>query len=298
MRFLSRAAGLALALLASRAAPALACAVCGVGDPTLTVAGSERPFAGRLRLSGTLRLGGLRVGTPGLDEISLREQRFDLGLAYAPLPTLFLSLALPLLHRDTVDVQGRRAGTTGPGDVELRAKYFAWQGRKGPFSHQVAFMGGLKLPTAPLQEGADGQPLSENLQPGMGAVTPLVGAFYGFTRGPYSLFASATFYLPFAVRAGPHGGDSLRSSIAAQLQPRRAFALRFGLDTRLDSSADQNGVSDPNSGGFVGYVSPELVLSPVTDLVLQVGAHFPVLQALRGYHREGPILALGALYDF
>jgi len=100
------------------------------------------------------------------------------------------------------------------------------------------------------------------------------------------------------VREGPHGADSLRSSISAQIQPQRSFALRFGLDTRLDSSAELNGASDPNTGGFVGHVSPELVLSPVTDLVLHAGAHFPVVQALRGYHREAPILAVGALYDF
>ncbi len=293
-----RALALLVALLSLRAAEAQACAVCSVGDPTLTVAGNERPFEGRFRLSGTLRLGGLRSGAPGRDEIALRERRLDLGVAYAPLPTLFLSVALPLLHRDTTDVQDRRQSTFSLGDVELRAKYFAWQGRRGPYAHHFAVQGGLKLPTAPLVRGVDGQALSMNLQPGMGAVTPMVGAFYGFSRGIYSLFASATFYLPIAVREGPHGADSLRSSISAQIQPHRSFALRFGLDTRLDSSAELNGASDPNTGGFVGHVSPELVLSPVTDLVLHAGAHFPVVQALRGYHREGPILALGALYDF
>jgi hypothetical protein len=292
-----RAVALLVALLASRAAPARACAVCGVGDPTLTVAGTERPFAGRLRISGTLRLGGVRVGVPGVDEIVSTEQRFDLGAAYAPLPTLFLSLALPALHRDAVDVHRRRSSTLGLGDIELRAKYFAWQGRRGPYTHQFAIQGGLKLPTAPVQRDAEGKPFSANLQPGMGAVTPLAGAFYGFTRGPYSLFASATLYLPFAVRAGPHAGDSLRSSVSAQLQPLRSFALRFGLDTRLESSADQDGKPDPNTGGFAGYVSPEVVVSPVRDLVLQVGAHFPVLQAFRGYHREETILALGVIYD-
>ncbi|MFO0757220.1 MAG: hypothetical protein U0359_12065 [Byssovorax sp.] len=287
----------AVALAALTPAPARACAVCGAGDPTLTVAGTERPFDGRFRVSGLVRLGSVRSGAPGVDEASIAERRLDLGLAYAPIRTLFLSLALPALQRDALFQRGERRSYLSLGDIELRAKYFAWQDRRGLFFHQFAVLGGVKLPTSPLQRGPDGAALPDNLQPGMGAVTPLAGAAYAMTRGPYSLFASAAIYLPFAVREGPHGGDSLRSSFAAQLQPMRVFAARLGVDTRLDTSADRDGKPDPDTGGFIGYLKPELVLSPVTDLVFQVSATFPVIQALHGNHHEGSILALGVSYD-
>ena len=78
----------------------------------------------------------------------------------------------------------------------------------------------------------------------------------------------------------------------------RRFAARLGIDTRLDGTASADDKPDPSSGGFVGYLSPQLVVSPATDLLVQVGAHFPVVQALRGFHREGAILAVGATYDF
>src|SRR6202042_2123642 len=105
------------------------------------------------------------------------------------------------------------------------------------------------------------------LQPGMGAVSPFVGAFYGFTRGPWSFYASAVVLLPFAVRAGPHASDSFKTAASVQRQIGRLFASRLGVDTRLDGTCEAYGKPDPNSGGFVAYLSPELVLSPVTDLI-------------------------------
>ncbi|MEO7330318.1 MAG: hypothetical protein ABI193_17210 [Minicystis sp.] len=122
-------------------------------------------------------------------------------------------------------------------------------------------------------------------------VVPGPGMISGRTGGPP---AGDRRYPPFAVREGPRASDSLRSSVSAPVQPARAYALRFGLDTRLESGAQQEGKPDPNGGGLVGHVSPEVVVSPLPDLVVQVGAHFPVLQALGGHHREGPILAIGA----
>src|SRR5262249_4425432 len=75
------AGALATAILVMAIArPAAACAVCGAGDPTLNAAGTERPYAGRLRLSGDLRLGGARVGAEGTGLLELREERLDLGV--------------------------------------------------------------------------------------------------------------------------------------------------------------------------------------------------------------------------
>jgi hypothetical protein len=275
-----------------------ACAVCGAGDATLTVMGAERPFAGRLRISGELRAGTARV-TPAIGPaIDVHEQRFDLGVAYAPLPTLFLSLSLPLLRREASLSNGAAITAFGLGDVEIRAKHFIWDARKGQYRHQIALQGGLKLPTAPVQRDAYGVSLPADLQPGAGAITPTLGAVYALSNGPWSLYASAAFYLPFAVREGPHSSDSLRAAITGQRQLSPAVATRVGFSTRLDAAGERDGQPDPSSGGLMGFVSTELVVSPVTDWVFLAGAYFPALQALRGGHREGTILALGATYDF
>lgn len=296
----ARVAAVLFAALASLAgaATAEACGVCGSGDPTLTVMGAERAFDGRFRIAGDLRLGSSRVGA-GAGEIEVREQRLEVSAAYAPTATTFLSVAFPVLRRaaEGGGAHGAHKTVFTPGDVEIRAKQFVWSARKGPFVHQAAIQGGLKLPTAPVQTDAAGTPLPSVLQPGMGAITPFAGLFYGLVRGPWSLYSSATVYLPYAVREGPHASGSFRTSLSGQRQIGRAFAARLGLDTRLDSNASAGEKVDPNSGGFIGYVSPELVLSPVNDLLFVVGAHFPAVQALRGHHREGALLSFGVTYD-
>ncbi len=140
--------------------------------------------------------------------------------------------------------------------------------------------GGLKLPTAPVQRDAYGetcQPISSPAR----ARSPRAGAVYALSNGPWSLYASAAFYMPFAVREGPHSSDSLRSSITGQRQLSSAVATRLGFSTRLDAAGERDRQPDPTSGGLMGFVSAELVLSPVTDWVLLAGAYFPAVQALR-----------------
>lgn len=293
-----RSLALAAALLcAVSARTAAACAVCGAGDPTLNAAGTERPYAGRLRLSADLRAGGARVGERGAGLLMLREQRLDLSVAYAPTAPLLLTIDLPGLHRRVTSGAGDRADAWTPGDVDLRVRGFILRAARGAFTHEVALVGGLKLPTAPLAAGPSGAPLPPALQPGGSSITPLAGAAYDARRGPWFFYASAAFFLPFAIRTGAHACDVLRASASVQYQPRPAFAARLGLDARIESSAANDARADPDAGGVLGYVSPEVLVSPATDLVLVFGARFPAAQALRGAHREDTIVSIGVAYD-
>ena len=272
--------------------------MCGCGDPTLTVMGDEKPFGGRVRAAAELRIGRTRVGEPGVDEIVLTEERLELAVAYAPTRSLFLVLAVPVLYRQAAFHDGARSRFFTIGDVEARIKQFVWSVRRGPFQHQVALQGGLKAPSAPVQNDDHGAPLPAALQPGLGAVAPSAGLFYGLGNGPWSFYTSATVYMPFAVRSSAHASDSFRTSASLQRQVGRPFAARIGLDTRLDGSGAVQGKTDPDSGGFVAYLSPALVVSPVNDLLLAAGAHVPFAQALRGYHHEDTIGTLSVTYDF
>lgn len=300
-RSLGALGALGAALVASGLAhpvTARACAVCGCGDPTLTVMGDEKTFEGRARIAGELRVGHVRVGEPGVSEIGVTEERFEVTGAYAPTPSLLLVVALPTLARQLSfpDKTSGRFFTVG--DLDIRAKIFVWSGRRSGFQHRVALQGGVKLPTAPVENDDRGAALPAALQPGLGSITPFAGLFYGAGRGPWSVFASATVYLPYAVRDSAHASDSLRASTSVQRQVGRRFAARIGLDTRLDASGESNGKPDPNSGGFVAYLSPAMVLSPTTDILLAVSAHSPFVQALQGFHHEATIAAFSVTYDF
>jgi hypothetical protein len=280
------------------ARPAAACAACGCGDPTLTTLGTEQPFAGRLRASLTAQLRTDEVGTPGEDELALREARFDAALAWAPHERLFLVLTVPTLWRRIEYVNLASQSTFGLGDAELRAKGFVW--RDQPFSpnHLVSLTAGVKLPTAPEQKAPDGEPLPIELQPGTGSFDPLAGASYSAFAGDWSFYASTQLTWPTGGNDGFRGSRSLRGTLAAQAQVTEVLALRGGFDSRYDGKSLEDGEESPDSGGFIGFALAELLVSPAEDLLLLASARIPVVNALDGEHREGPFWSLGVAYDF
>jgi hypothetical protein len=184
--------------------------------------------------------------------------------------------------------------------VETRVQLEAWAARYSTVRRRLVLFFGTKVPTAPVQSDASGALLPSVLQPGCSSVVPLLGAAYVVAHAPWSWTASGTLLLPFVVREdAPHSGNSLRASLIGQWQPLRWLGARGGLLGRLDGGGLlADGQSDPSSGGFVGYVSADALVSPATDLVLSVGGMVPVVQAWRGEHHEGPILAASAAYDF
>ena len=297
---LSRCAG-AFALLATIAATAPrahACAACECGDPTLTTMGSEKPFSGRLRLSLDMRYRTDHVGRPAIDELDIHEERADLAVSWAPREWLLLAADLPLVDRQVSYVNLARQNLAGPGDLELRAKAFVYRDRHFAPRHLVAVQLGASLPTAPLLRDGRGMALPSEAQLGTGGVSPLAGLSYGFFADPWSIYASAIGYLPTGSRAGLEPGASLRSTVAAQFQVRTWLAARLGVDTRLDQRSVEQGQDDPDSGGFIGYLSPQVILSPAMDVVVSAAVRVPVENALHGAHREGLIAQLAVTRDF
>jgi hypothetical protein len=278
---------------------ARACSVCATADPTLTVSGSELPYRGRLHLSADARIGDVRVGTPGIDEIVLTDRRFELGATYGPVPDVLVSVLVPGLARHFVTARGNAFDRTSLGDVELALNGVLWRRADGRGRRRLGLFGGLKLPTAPIEADEAGVPLASALQPGCSSVVSVGGVYYAAGRGLFSVYASGLVFLPIPVRDGPHAGDSLRTTTSVQLQPTPRFASRLGVSTRLETPGElAPDRADPNSGGFVGYVTSELVMSPATDVVITLGGSFPVVQALNGSHHEGAVASATAGFDF
>lgn len=286
------------AVVALVLAPAvgLACATCACGDPTLTSMGAEQPFTGRLRLATSLRAWGHTEGEEAVDATTLRELRMDVSVAYAPVPWLFLSALLPLQARSVRDVSLARETAWGVGDVELSAKAFVYRDRDFSPRHLFSVLAGVKLPTAPTQY-AGRVPLSLDAQLGSGSVDPLLGVAYAHFRSEWSFLASATGYLPTRGREDFRAGASLRTTVAAQYQTSPRWALRLAADGRLASASDTRGVLDPVERGFVGFLSPDVLLSPVTDVVVQLGVRVPVVHLVHGPMRETPIVQAAVAYD-
>ncbi len=274
--------------------PFIACAVCATADPTLMASGEEQPFRGRLRLDADARIGHVEAGSMSLD-----DRRVEIATTWAPLRALELGFAAPYLFREVQDASLHAIDHATIGDVELRSNLLAYESRGAFGRRRFGLIASLKLPTAPIEHDSHGAPLSSVLQPGCGSIAPTLGAYWSAGRAQWSYYASASLFLPFSVRDGPHTGDSFRASAHVQFQPTSRFAGRVGLFTRLDASGElAPGVDDANSGGFIGYVTSEIVFSPTTDLVVTIGVFFPVIEALRGVHHESAIAALTVAYDF
>lgn len=276
---------------------AWACATCACGDPTLSSMGAEQPFEGRLRLSTTLRAWGHTMGREGEDATALRELRMDVAVAYAPVPWLMLAVNLPLQARETREVSLARERGWGVGDVDVSAKAFVWKDKDFSPDQLVSVVAGVKLPTAPTLRAADGAVLGLDAQLGTGSVDPMAGlAWQGF-RGPWSFLASAMGFLPTRGREGFRAGASVRTSLGAQYQPGTRWAVRLGLDTRVEAPNDIDGEREPDGGGFIAYASPDVIYSPATDVVLQAGVRVPFVSQLRGRVVTTPIAQLSLAYD-
>jgi hypothetical protein len=279
---------------------ARACATCACGDPTLTVMGAQQPYANRFRPSLEFQYRTDAVGEAGVDRVELREQRLTLGVAYAPLEWLMLSATLPLLWRTVTDVSLAETSLFSPGDLELRSRIYFWRDREFAPRHLLAAVAGLQLPTAPLDQEASGEYLEPELQGGTGAFQPVLGASYSFFADPWSVYASELAYIPFHSRADWHNGAAWRGSHVVQYQFVDWFAARFGANFRWEmrTRRDQPPDPEPDTGGFVLFLMPSVVLSPVTDLVINIDLQLPVVNALFGDHDEGPLFAVAVAYDF
>jgi hypothetical protein len=300
-----RALALALAAIVAAPSVARACATCACGDPTITTMGSEKRFAGRLRLSAEVRR---RAET--IDGVDVADHRMILAAAYAPWSRLILAADLPLVWRD-----GESAATAGPGDAAVRGKLFVLQAGRDTARHLVAVTGGVKVPTA--LRRANGEPVA--LEPGTGSVDPELGLGYGFFAYPWSVQASASALRPIGGWDDSEPAPALRSSLGVQYQPSWALAFGLAVDTRLEGDAraattgQESGlgrslVAAPHDGHEHGDASSRgtgalVMLAPTAstqvgaDLFLSATVRVPVWRDLPTGHDEGLTVAFALVKD-
>ena len=276
----------------------VACSTCGCGDPTLVVMGAEQPAAQLLRFSAQVRTRSDDVGQRGVDRTQYREWRLDLAAAYAPARWLVLSATLPAVTTLVTFANAAQQRATGIGDPEVRGKVFIYRDRDFAPRQLVALIGGAKFPVSPLQRDQTGRPLNVDAQISTGTLDAIFGASYAAFVNRWSFYVSATDYLPTLQRHALRPGNSLRTSVTAQWQALTWLAPRLGVDTRWDNWSRIEGERDTDSGGFVAFLSPELLWQPLSRLTLLATARLPVWNELNGRHLEGPYLGAGAIFDW
>lgn len=277
--------------------PVHACATCTAGDPTLAQMGQEAPFAGRVRLAGSIRHASYRIGRPGIDRLDVREQRLDLSASWSPWSPLTVSLNVPLVRRRVDYVHLARDETYGPGDLDLRMRLVLFRDRSFDPDHLVSLVAGTELPTTPRLRDGQGRVLPEDAHPGTSSWDPYLGVSYVHLRERWSFFGSATGQWFGEGIGGLQLGPSLRLAAQGQWQPDPRVGVQLGGLLRVDDAPRLDGRSLPEGAGAILFVSPGLVASPATDLVLSAVVRIPIVQALSGAHREGVVAELGVAVD-
>ncbi len=263
--------------------------------------GAEQPFAGRVRLSLEASSRTDAVGAPGVNQVQILDQSLTLGAAWSPHDRVQLALSAPLGRRVAEDVSLARTTVWSPGDLALRSRVVLLRATPARGSALAGLGAGARLPTAPVVHAPDGARLPMSAQLGTGVATATLGGWGFRSWGAWATYASAEAWLPVPAlaRAGFDStpGRSGRATAALQWAPVVKAALRASLESRLDQVATHGGAPEPDTGGGIVFSRLDLLLTPVTDLVLQFGVSVPTISALRGHHVEGPALALGATLD-
>lgn len=286
------------------APPALACSVCGCGDPLLT---SSDPAAitGQLRLqldTEFLRVDAGNDADPALTD-RLKQWSYRFNAVYRPTEALSLSATLPLVSKVITTVGGGTSATasdvTGLGDVELAARYALWRrlelgnGRV----QELAVSAGSSMPTGPNDLRSRGERVDEHGQLGTGAWGPFAGVHYRLEQGRWLGFGSVSARAHSENGHGYRYGAALLWSVHGQYSPSRRVVLDLGVDGRHAAADRDSGAAVQNTGGTVLSAAPGVYLDAFGGTWLFVRGQLPFHQRLRGEQDQLPTVVAGVQYQ-
>lgn len=279
-------------------AVASACPTCGCANPALTTIGADQPFAGRIRFAATLRAWQQLDGTPQVNQSQLRELRMDLTASWSALRRLTLLVNVPLQIRERSDISLARERGFGLGEIDLSGRLLLLGAEGLRPRHLISLVVNARLPTAPTLHAQNGTAFETDAQLGPGAFVPGLGVFYSaFIGDTWSTFVSVLGELPTEGRYGLRVGPSASLFATVQYQPWRFLGFRAGLDNRYEFTSYQNGVVDNSMRGLVMQAVADVVVSPVSEVIVFAGARIPFLQLRDGPVVQSPIFLVTVVLD-
>ena len=210
---------------------------------------------------------------------------------------LRLPITWPVPNRTLDSFNLETQESTALGDIRVTAKFFLQE--KDSFqTHMYGLLAGARLPTAQ-EQTSNGIPLEFDAQPGIGAGVINAGIWYSYYNFPWlGHFSSTYHHMPNEGFQGFLAGDALVTTIGLQYASTFKYAFQLAFDTRYSQKDTFFDIEDPDSGGFIGYLSPGFVYSVKTDLLFFANIKLPVVDNLNGNHEEGAIFNIGVTYDF
>jgi len=303
----ARAVSLATAACAALAArPALACSVCGCGDPLVgvgQVAGPAGQFG--LELDGQYLYQEAGGEEPGTLDI-LNQWSLLLTASYTPVTNLNLVVTLPWVWKDMqMEMQdGTRMSSSnlnGFGDMQVGARWFFWEKLDlgNAIRHTLSVSASTYIPTGNNSAvDADGIRIDEHGQVGTGGWGPNAGLFYRMQGDLWSAYAGVWGLYRTVNSYGYRFGAAALWTIAGQYQPLEWLAVALGVDGRLAGIDVDGGVDVENTGGLVLAAVPAVYARLFPGGWLLAKAQLPFATSLNGVQTIGPVVTVGLRYEF
>jgi len=296
----------ASAFLVASASPALACSVCGCGDPLVGVGQVAGP-AGQLglELDGQYlhqKAGGEEPGTLDI----LNQWSLLLTASYTPIADVNLVVTLPWVWKDMqMEMQdGTRMSSSnlnGFGDMQVGARWFFWEhldllhGTRQTLSASASTF----IPTGNNSAAdTDGTRIDEHGQVGTGGWGPNAGIFYRFQGDTWSAYAGVWGLYRTVNSHGYRFGAAALWTVVGQYQLLDWLALALGVDGRVAGFDVQDGVEVENTGGLVLAAVPAVYAKVFPGGWLLAKAQLPFATSLNGIQTIGPVVTVGLRYEF
>lgn len=247
-------------------------------------------FAGR---EGLL-VDGVEVPDPMRREISVFAQPLVV-LPYAITPMWTTRVIVPLVHKgmDFIAPDGVPGSysTGGVGDVILDTKWVFLNKNRLGGTTRLGIEGGVKIPLGKTSaEFPDGTIAPRPLQVGTGSWDFPFKALFTMTEGHFGLLSNVGYRVN-TTHDGFKAGNVFSYDLAAGLRfvpwvyrslSDQSLVLYLELNGKVGARSEIGGLSNPDSGGHLLFLSPDLQWIPLPWLLFEGSVQFPIVQDLNG----------------
>jgi len=299
------AAAVTATSLSFAASPALACSVCGCGDPLVGVGQVAGP-AGQLGLELDGQWLSQKAGgdVPDTTDV-LNQYSVLLTASYTPVANLNLVVTLPWVWKNMQMEMpdGSRmtsSNLNGFGDMQFGIRWFFWEDTDvGNRTRQTLSVSASTF--APTGNNSavqsDGERVDEHGQIGTGGWGPSAGLFYRIQGDVWSGYAGVWGLYRSVNSSGYRFGSAALWTVAGQYQPLDWLAVALAVDGRAAGSDVQDGAAVENTGGFLLAAVPAVYVNVFPGGWLLAKAQLPFATKLNGVQTIGPVITAGLRYE-
>ncbi len=256
-----------------------------------------------------LRRDGVGITDPMLRDINVFVQPVGV-LPYAITPMWTTRVIIPFVRKsmDFTDGLRRNYATTGVGDVLVDTKWIFFTRNRLGGTTRLGIGGGVKVPLGKTDATLpDGSVAARSLQVGSGSWDFPFKALFTLTQRHVGLLANVGYRVN-TTDEGLKAGNIFSYDVALGLR-FVPWVYRSLTDKSLVAYVELNGTAaardeivgtpDPDSGGHLLFLSPDLQWIPTPWLLFEASVQFPILQDLNGTQlKYGTRFHFGARFRF